>query len=103
MCRQTSQCQPARTVDLIFLRWAETQTSRLSCNKRFINIPDGAVRSGRASEAHLTDVGRLVGNGGDGGDGTPHTAARVASHLGPANDGGPCGQDASLLILMPLG
>lgn len=50
---QTGISAPARTVDLICLRWAWTQTSRLSCNKRFINIPDGAARSGRASVAHL--------------------------------------------------
>lgn len=53
----------------------------------------GAWRSGMAFGAHLAWCWGLVGNWGDG---TTHTApTRPASHLGPANDGGPQRHTAS--------
>lgn len=97
--RQAALCRAVKPVDLIFPRWTRTQSFCLSCNKRSINIPSGALRSGMAFVAHLPWCWGLVGNCGDG---TTHTApTRPASHLGPASDGGPQRHTASSLI-MPL-
>ena len=76
--RQTVLCQAVKTVDLIFPRWTETQSFCLSCNKRSINIPSGALRSGAAFVAHLPWCWGLVGNCADR---TTHTAPTRRPHI----------------------